>query len=151
MPAVEIRAASASRPTVEALPERNPGHLLKRGQVGCLHPGFGEGEQAVPDQQRPADDRTPTYRKLTRNEVRALVGRLKEITAVLADADPGDKRAVYAELGVNLTYEPGGTLLIRAGAPQVNACTNEGVGGLRTLTLRGVPAVSFATAAPCGR
>ncbi|MGH8936363.1 MAG: recombinase family protein [Acidimicrobiia bacterium] len=73
--------------------------------------------------------RVPTSRKLTKNEVRALVGRLKEITTVLADADPEDKRAVYAELGVNLTYEPSGTVLVSAGAPQVGACTNECVGG----------------------
>ena len=73
--------------------------------------------------------RTPTTRRLTKNEVRALVGRLGEITDVLAGADPEDKRAVYAELGVYLTYHPDGTVLAKAGAPQVDACTNECVGG----------------------
>ena len=32
--------------------------------------------------------------------------QLKDIVAVLADADPEDKRAIYDELGVNLTYHP---------------------------------------------
>ncbi len=85
------------------------------------------------EQQRRAIEhelgRTPTTRRLTKNEVRALVGRLKDITEVLAGADPEDKRAVYAQLGVNLTYHPDGTVLAKAGAPQADACTNECVGG----------------------
>ena len=34
--------------------------------------------------------RTPISRKLTKNEVRALILRLKEITAVLSEAEPED-------------------------------------------------------------
>ena len=73
--------------------------------------------------------REPTPRKLTKNEIRALVDRLREITAALAAADPEDKRSVYAELGVKLTYQTDGTVLVTASAPQVDACTNECVGG----------------------
>ena len=39
--------------------------------------------------------------------------------AVLADADPLDKRAIYDELGVNLTYYPDGRAHVAAGAPHV--------------------------------
>ena len=35
---------------------------------------------------------------------------------MLADADPADKRAVYDELGVNLTYYPDGRAHVAAGS-----------------------------------
>lgn len=37
--------------------------------------------------------------------------QLKDIVAVLADADLEDKRAMYDELGVNLTYYPDGRVI----------------------------------------
>jgi hypothetical protein len=52
--------------------------------------------------------RKPSSRKLTKAEIKALVRQLKDIVAVLADADPEDKRAIYDELGVNLTYHTDG-------------------------------------------
>ena len=55
-----------------------------------------------------------------KNEIKALVRQLKDIVAVLADADPEDKRAIYDELGVNLTYHPDGRVA-RRGAGR--ACT----------------------------
>ena len=60
--------------------------------------------------------RKPTARKLTTAEIKALVRQLKDIVAVLADADPADKRAIYDELGVNLTYHPDGRVHVGAGA-----------------------------------
>jgi len=60
--------------------------------------------------------RKPTGRKLAKAEIKALVGQLKDIVAVLADADPDDKRAIYDELGVNLTYYPDGRVHVGAGA-----------------------------------
>lgn len=60
--------------------------------------------------------RKPTTRKLTEAEIKALVRQLKDIVAVLADADPEDKRAIYDELGVNLTYHPDGRVRVGAGA-----------------------------------
>ena len=47
--------------------------------------------------------RTPTTRRLTKNEVRALVDRLGEIADVLAGADPEDKRGA---IPVNLARHP---------------------------------------------
>ena len=53
--------------------------------------------------------------KLTKSQVRALVEALRDIVAVLADADVEDKAALYAELGVNLTYHPDGRVRSRHG------------------------------------
>lgn len=63
--------------------------------------------------------RKPTPRKLTQNEIKALVAQLRDIVAVLADADPADKRTIYQELGVNLTHYPDGRVHVGAGAPHV--------------------------------
>lgn len=57
----------------------------------------------------------PTSRKLTASEIKTLVRQLNDIVAVLADADPEDKRAIYDELGVNLTYHPDGRVHVGAG------------------------------------
>lgn len=46
--------------------------------------------------------------KLTKTQVRAPVEALRDIVAVLADADVEDKSALYTELGVSLTYHPDG-------------------------------------------
>jgi hypothetical protein len=51
--------------------------------------------------------------KLTKNQVRALVAGLRDIVGTLADADPDDKAELYRELGVNLTYSPGGRVMSR--------------------------------------
>ena len=71
--------------------------------------------------------RKPTTNKLTTNEIRALVGRLREIVSVLAEASPQDKRAIYDELGVNLTYDPA-SKTVRAGAGDPGVL-RVGVGG----------------------
>ena len=60
--------------------------------------------------------RKPTPRKHTKNEIKALVRQLKDIVGTLANADPEDKRAVYDELGVNLTYHQDGRVHVAAGA-----------------------------------
>ena len=60
--------------------------------------------------------RKPTPRKHTRNEIKALVRQLKDIVGTLAAADPEDKRAIYDELGVNLTYHEDGRVHVAAGA-----------------------------------
>jgi len=61
----------------------------------------------------------PTTRALTTSEVKALVAKLKDIVAVLANADPELKRTVYDELGVRLTYHPSGEARVEAGDPHV--------------------------------
>jgi site-specific DNA recombinase len=57
----------------------------------------------------------PVARTLTRGEIKALVRQLNDIVAVLANANPADKRAIYDELGVNLTYHPDGRVQVGAG------------------------------------
>ncbi len=70
--------------------------------------------------------RKPSSRKHTTAEIRALVAQLKSIVTVLADADPDDKRAIYAELGVNLTYHPDGRIRVGAGAGVLGGCVGGG-------------------------
>jgi len=60
--------------------------------------------------------RKPSERRHTPAEIKALVRQLQDLVSVLANADPADKRAVYDELGVNLTYQPGGRVHVAAGA-----------------------------------
>ncbi len=65
-------------------------------------------------------------------EIRALVSQLRDLTQALASASVEDRRAVYDELGVNLTYHPESkTVEAGAGAPHV---LRVGVGGA-SLTL----------------
>ena len=59
--------------------------------------------------------RKPTSRKLMATEIKTLVRQLKDIVAVLADADPETKRAIYDELGVNLTYHSDRRVNVGAG------------------------------------
>ena len=70
-------------------------------------------------ESRPAD-------KLTKDDIRALVLSLKDIVATLRDADPALKAEVYAELGVDVSYDPARRMvLVSAGAAP---CTTERVG-----------------------
>ena len=64
--------------------------------------------------------------RLTKDQIRKLVLGLRDITSVLADADPKLKAEVYAELGVSITYDTERRLVsVTAGlAP----CTTERVG-----------------------
>ena len=64
-------------------------------------------------------------RKHTKAEIRALVAQLKNIVTVLADADADDKRAIYAELGVNLTYHLDGRIRVGAGARVLGVVSEE--------------------------
>ncbi len=69
--------------------------------------------------------RKPTSRKHTKNEIKTLVRQLKDIVGALANADPKDKRAIYDELGVSLTYHRDGRVHVAAGAHVLR----DGVGG----------------------
>jgi len=58
--------------------------------------------------------------------VRALVLSLRDITAVLKDADPKLKAEVYAELGVEVTYNPERRMvLVNAGPTRVQQNVSE--------------------------
>lgn len=62
----------------------------------------------------------PTSRSLTQPEIKALVTQLRDIASILADAGPKDRRAVYDELGVTLTYHPDrNAVRVAAGEPHV--------------------------------
>jgi hypothetical protein len=65
--------------------------------------------------------------RMTRDDIRSLVEQLKGIVALLNNADPDDRRAVYQELNVSITYHTDGRLHVKAGP---KPCTNECVGGV---------------------
>ena len=69
----------------------------------------------------------PKNQSMTTTEIRDLVEQLRGIVGVLANASPADRRAVYDELGVSLTYHPETkSIEVGAGAPHV---LRVGVGG----------------------
>ena len=63
--------------------------------------------------------------QLTKDDVKALVASLRDITATLAAADPTDKAAVYEEMGIDVTYHQDGQVLVES-RPRV---VSDGVGG----------------------
>ena len=65
-------------------------------------------------------------RRLTKVEIKQLVTQLKGIVAILANADPEDRKAVYSELNLAIVYHDNGRMQVTAGP---DACTNECVGG----------------------
>jgi hypothetical protein len=66
----------------------------------------------------------PTNR-LTMDDIKALVASLRDITATLGRADPADKAAVYAEMGITVTDNQDGRVLVES-RPRV---VDDGVGG----------------------
>lgn len=46
-------------------------------------------------------------RRMSQEEMRALVDALGNIRTVITDAEPADKAEVYRQLGLRLTYQPG--------------------------------------------
>ena len=52
--------------------------------------------------------------ELTAKEVKALVDALRDIVSVLAAAEPEDKSELYAQLGVSLSYDPAGSVTVKA-------------------------------------
>ena len=65
---------------------------------------------------------------LTKDDIKALVASLRDITTTLAAADPTDKAAVYEEMGIDVTYHRDGRVLVES-RPRV---VNDGVGGAST-------------------
>ena len=61
----------------------------------------------------------------TGDDIKTLVASLRDITATLANADPADKAAVYAEMGITITYNHEGRALLES-RPRV---VEDGVGG----------------------
>ena len=82
---------------------------------------------------------------MTSEEIRSLVEQLEGIVAIIQTAHPEDRRAVYQEINVSITYHTDGRLHVKAGP---SPCTNECVGGgTRTLTPRAPAAGWFLVAA----
>jgi site-specific DNA recombinase len=62
---------------------------------------------ALAARARPAAPRAP----LTREQIASVVAALGDALVVLRDADPADKAEIYAQLGLQLTYQPGQRLV----------------------------------------
>jgi hypothetical protein len=72
----------------------------------------------------------------TAAEIKDLVSRLKGIVAILHNADPEDRKAVYSELNLSVVYHDDGRMQVSAGP---DACTNECVGGASLTLSRRAP------------
>ena len=87
----------------------------------------------IAETQRERDDvrylleSTAPTDELSRDEARELVESFEYVNRVIADADPADKAALYKELGIDLTYEPNGRILVEARPRRLSVC----VGGTR--------------------
>ena len=75
--------------------------------------------------ERMLEGSAPARSPLTRIEVRALLRGVQDGVAILGSADPTLKADVYAELGIELTYEPGRNLVKVRAQP----CRTVRVGG----------------------
>jgi site-specific DNA recombinase len=64
--------------------------------------------------------------RMTSTEIKQLVTQLKGIVAILANAEPEDRKAVYSELKLAIVYHDDGRMRVSAGP---DACTNKCVGG----------------------
>ena len=53
---------------------------------------------------------------------------LKDISSVLADADPKLKAQLYEELGITVRYDPSTRIVVAQSRPEI-ACANVSVGG----------------------
>ena len=45
---------------------------------------------------------------MTKDEIAAIVRGLADLLLVLREAEPADKTEIYSQLGLRLTYQPGG-------------------------------------------
>lgn len=67
---------------------------------------------------------------ISKDQVRNLVLLAREITCVLAQTDPDLKEDLYAELGVQISYDP----IQRVITPTASPCTKVRIGGSRALS-----------------
>ena len=54
-----------------------------------------------------SQNRQPAARQLTEDDIRALITSLGDLRDVIHDAEPAMKAAIYAQLGLKITYQPG--------------------------------------------
>lgn len=64
-----------------------------------------EAKKALAETRLP-DLTGSTPKRMTREEITALVSTLGNLLKILHRADPADKAQIYEQLGVQLTYDP---------------------------------------------
>lgn len=64
----------------------------------------------------------PTRRRLSREQIAALVTTLGDLIAVLREADPDDKAEIYRQLGLKLTYHPDRKTVQAEARPSTGVC-----------------------------
>jgi len=84
-----------------------------------------QAERAAADRALQAQH---TVNPLTPEDVRQMVDAVEDKVRMLADADPGTKAALYASLGLTLTYEHDRRVVTVEARPEPS-CANERVGG----------------------
>ncbi|MDT3446456.1 zinc ribbon domain-containing protein [Pseudofrankia sp. BMG5.37] len=60
---------------------------------------------------------TTGRKRMTEDEITDLVAAVGDIVAAVAEVDPADKAEIYAQLGLQLTYEPGAQRVIAEAMP----------------------------------
>ena len=107
-----------------------PDHPARpRGRPARVPPALQSSEIGSGAPEQPAPIRCPERSGADQSSQRAIpvVEQLRDIVGVLANASTADRRAVYDELGVSLTYHPETkSIEVGAGAPHV---LRVGVGG----------------------
>jgi hypothetical protein len=86
--------------------------------------------------------RTHGNARMTGEEIRSLVHQLKGLVALLENADPADRRAVYQKLNVSIEFHTDGRLHVRA---RPSACTNDRVGGPSSTRCPRLPSAQSST------
>jgi site-specific DNA recombinase len=61
-------------------------------------------------------------RRMTKDEIAAIVAALGDLVQVIRDADPADKADLYAQLGLTLTYRPQKRLVEASVTPSLHMC-----------------------------
>jgi hypothetical protein len=61
-------------------------------------------------------------RRMTSDDITAIVGALGDLARVVRDADRGDKAEIYSQLGLTLTYQPERRLVEATIKPGLNMC-----------------------------
>jgi hypothetical protein len=61
-------------------------------------------------------------RRMTRDEIAAIVTTLGDLVQVIPDADPADKGELYTQLGLSMTYRPQERLVEATVTPSLHIC-----------------------------
>ncbi len=106
-PAAEVRAAAAHARIAEydAQISRYRASIDAGGDPAVIGPWIAETQ--VKKVAAQAETRTATgRRRMSREEMEAVVTALGDLARLIQDADPQDKADIYAKLRLTLTYQP---------------------------------------------